>query len=1498
MKKKQWLSMLLTAAMVFGSITMPVSATEAGMQTFVLETAEAVETADERNINFNMDWKFHLNDASNAYKNDFDDSAWDDIMVPHDFSIIQEFSAQYEAESGFLPGGIGWYRKTFTLPASYADKTLILNFDGVYNHAYVYVNGQKLGENVYGYNDFSFDISDYVTCDGSTENVLAVKAVNEFPSSRWYSGSGIYRDVTLQVAGKVHVADKGTYVTTPQLEAQKDGDVTVHVETVVENSGSAVADATLRTSIVDADGNVVSTAPASSAVNAAAGGLQEIAQDVIVNKPALWSCEAPNLYYVKSEVLVGEKVVDTYETQFGFRYFAYDADRGFSLNGEYVKMKGVCLHHDMGALGAASYEDAVYRQLEILKGMGCNAIRTSHNSPSKVQIKACNELGILVMDEIFDGWTQSKNGNYNDFGKYFNNTMSADNQVLGGAGGMKWSQFALENTVNRDKNAPSVVMWSIGNELPTGTNGQVGNYLNIAKDLVKWIQDIDDTKPITQGDNQYSWSSSDVRTQIDKYLVEHGGVAGMNYYPDSYTSKHYQQPAWPLVATETASPANSRGIYYTLTDSSKVGNYQCTAYDTACVGWGDTARDAWYGIIKNDFVSGTFLWTGFDYIGEPTGTGPWNGTGLGSVVGGNQAVPNSCYFGVVDTAGFGKDSYYLYSSMWLDDGTTTLHVVPQSWNKEDLVTDSSGKVRVLVYSNAAKVELYLNDELIGTSTAKETVTGSGHSYRLYTNTSNNTELCQALNGRDYEKLACEFNVKYEAGTLSAKAYDAEGKLIEDTYGLDYVTTNSDAGKTLKVTAEQTEIQADGTSLAYIAVDVLDANGQFVSAADNNIRFSLTGNGEIVAVDNGNPSTTDKFQQKTVLTGPTTANIDAFSGKALVIVRSTEKAGGFTLRAESAGLAGQSVSVNTVGEEQGEVYLKQYTLQTEYAILMGNEPQLASTAECELSDGTTVDGQLTWEEIPESVYNVPGEYIVAGVLEVQGVSINVEIFLTVTPAFVAFKNYARATSQEVVPSLPETVPGILVNGEEYGEYPVVWDAMEAADFATVGDVVVVNGTVTVSAEETYDITATIRVAEGETMTPKNIAPDYKTLEESCGQTADRLTSITDGVANVLNQPNMRWTNWNDHLQSSKPFITFTFAEAREIDKLNLYLFTDSNVSVPEAVDIFVAEDGVDFQKVEYEATEFVSAPAKTEFQLDKAYKAKAVRVQLTQQGNGYVGLTELEIWTTQYGYTMNDTAVLETLTVDGKDVEGFTAGEFNADGYAADVEKLSTAVITATAKDNAAVTVVPADASGIVRVIVQSETQKVKNVYEIQLNAKQEECKHETTKLVDAKEATCTDAGYTGDTVCEACGTIVSEGKEIAAKGHTEVVDAAVEATCTTAGKTEGKHCSVCNEVLVAQKEVAAAGHKWSEWKVVKEATVKEAGSKERTCSVCDAKETVVIPKLEDKDDEPVDVIRPDTPAQPQAPAAPATGDTAMTMVYAMMMAVCAAVVAMRRKVRK
>lgn len=1311
-QRRRWLSWLLATAVVFGNFSVPAAAAPVSADAAVFaETAE-----NEREVNFNTDWKFQLGDTEGAEQIDFDDSAWEEELLPHDFSITQEYSNDYEAESGFLPGGTGWYRKSVVLPKEYAGKSLVLNFDGVYNHAYVYVNGEKLGENHYGYNDFSFDISDYVTCDGSTENVIAVKAVCTFPSSRWYSGAGIYRDVKLVVTDAVHVSKNGTYVTTPNLEEEQYGDVTVNVETKVQNDGSASANAVVRTTVLDADGYEVSD-PVSSDVALAADSAAEVEQQTYVNYPELWSCDAPNLYYVKTEVLVNNEVRDTYMTTFGFRYIKYDANTGFSLNGENVKMKGVCMHHDQGALGAAAYRDAIYRQVEKLKEMGCNAIRTSHSTPSDILLDACNELGMLVMDETYDGWEYGKNENTQDFSTHFAKTITADNQILGAKAGDTWYKFVLESNIHRDKNDPAVVIWDIANELNFGVPTQ-NNYVQYAKNMIGYIQAIDNTRPITSGDNNPSGNQSsnptDFRNKITAELVKAGGVAGMNYSMGAISGVHRAHPDWPIVATETASPSNSRGIYSTTKSYGRSGDYQCTAYDTNWVSWGNSARESWYYTIKDDFVAGEFIWTGFDYLGEPT---PWNKTTPGSESKDPKAIPNSSYFGVIDTAGFPKDSFYFYTSQWREDATT-LHVVPQSWNEADLAV-SGGKVPVYIYSNAAKVELYLNDVLIGTSTRNPITTDAGHEYATYTSVSNDSALCTAVNESTvWKKMAAQFSVKYEEGTLSTVAYDSNDNVIEETIGLSSVTTNSDQGTALKVEAEKEEIQADGSSLSYIAVDVVDADGRFVSAARNNIRFALTGNGTIVGVDNGNPSTVDKFQQASVLTSDRTANIDAFSGKALVIVRSTERGGGFILKAESAGLEGESVFVNTTGGSESGPFLVDYSVTPEYTVVMGTKPNLQTTVAGTLSDGSKVQGTIEWENVTEELYSTPGEYVIKGVLKAGTEEIAVSANLYVKPIIVAMKNYSRATTAGMVPALPETVAAVLPNGNIYGAYPVTWDTVTAEELQEVGKIVQIKGTAVVEDGITMPVSAAIRVAEGITVDAVNAAPQYTSLTESCVPASDNLLSIVNGKKDILNTPQERWTNWDDGNKLINPYasITFTWEEVKEFAELKAWFFGDVNVNAPQEVKIEVSEDGVNYHEVGFTHTDFV-VNQETTFTFDKAEKAKVLQFSMKPDSKGYVGLTELEIWTTTSGYTTNGTAVLDTLKVDGVSVKGFAAGEYNENGYSMEVNKISNAAIEAAARDNASVNIVPADASGVARVVVTSEDQNVTNVYKIQLKNK-------------------------------------------------------------------------------------------------------------------------------------------------------------------------------------
>lgn len=596
---KQLFSVLMAATMVMSGISIPVNASQVddAVVRSVLTKTEA-EASESREINFNEGWKFHYGDVENAEKKDFDDSdlaKWGNLKLPHDFSITQEPSNSNEAESGFMPGGTGWYRKNFTLPSDYEGKSIVLNFDGSYNHTYVYVNGTKVGENHYGYNDFAFDISKHLICDGKTENVISVKVVHQTPSSRWYSGSGIYRDVELIVTDAVHVSRNGVYVTTPELATEKGGNVTVKVQTKVQNDGDAQVAAKIRTTVLDAEGKAVSEASTTD-VTLTENGTEEKEQNLKVNNPALWSTEKPNLYYVQTEVLVGDEVKDINKETFGFRYIDFNSNTGFSLNGKNVKLKGVCMHHDQGALGSASEHDAVYRQVSKLKEMGCNAIRTAHNTPSSVLLKACNELGMMVMDETFDGWAFPKNGNSQDFSTHYNKTISEDNKLLGATAGDTWYKFVLESNIERDKNDPSVVIWDIGNELNFGVTDP-SKYEQYAKNMKSYIEAIDKTRPITVGDNnpyglRYN-TYGDFRNKVTAVLANKGeGLAGANYSMAAMSGIHSAHPDWKIIATETASPSNSRGIYTTLSQYGKSGDYQCTAYDTNAVSWGNTARES------------------------------------------------------------------------------------------------------------------------------------------------------------------------------------------------------------------------------------------------------------------------------------------------------------------------------------------------------------------------------------------------------------------------------------------------------------------------------------------------------------------------------------------------------------------------------------------------------------------------------------------------------------------------------------------------------------------------------------------------------------------------------------------------------------------------------------------------------------------------------------------------------------------------------------------
>ncbi len=751
-------------------------------------------------VSLDTDWRFHLGDASGAEQPGFDDASWTALDVPHDWSISLPFNQTSSAGSGggYLDGGLGWYRKTFSLPAESAGQRVFVQFDGVYMDSTVWLNGTQVCARPYGYASFECDLTDDASFGG--ENVLAVRVNNELPSSRWYSGSGIYRHVWLKTVSPVRVAYTGTQVTTPEVSAAS---ATVRVVVAVQNDSDASQSVTVASSIRDAAGAEIA-ATAATTESIAAGTTANVEESATVAEPQLWSTSSPTMYSVVTTVSVDGAVLDTYVTPLGIRTFAFDANQGFSLNGQRMKLNGVCLHHDLGALGAAVNTRAMERRFELLKQMGTNAVRTSHNPPAPELLDLADRMGILIMDEAFDMWYGAKTEH--DYARFFR----------------EWADIDIGDMVTRDRNHPSIIIWSIGNEVPQAADQAV------AQQLMDAVRAKDDTRVIGQAFAQWSYDEGTAGIE---------DIVGLNYNPGLYDSQHASHPTWKLLGSETSSAVRSRGIY----DNS---NTQCSSYDNNVVGWGQSAEDSWRDVNTRDFIAGEFIWTGIDYIGEPT---PY------------EWPAKSSYFGAIDTANFPKDIFYFYQSRWNYDGPPMVHLVPMDWTS----WRNGAAVRVFAYSNADSVELFLNGDSLGSKAV------------------NRTE------GR------LEWSVPFAAGTLRADA--VKGGAVVAT---DEVRTAGDPAA-LALTVDRASIAADGRDLAFVEVAVVDAEGVVVPRATDRIDFTVDGPGRLAGVDNGDAISHEPYQG---------TSRSAFSGKALAIVRSTTAPGRITLTASSGSLTAGAIEI--------------------------------------------------------------------------------------------------------------------------------------------------------------------------------------------------------------------------------------------------------------------------------------------------------------------------------------------------------------------------------------------------------------------------------------------------------------------------------------------------------------------------------------------------------------------------------------------------------------
>ncbi len=782
---------------------------------------------------FDLDWRFARGDVPDAHVVAFDDADWRRLDLPHDWSIEEPFSedAPCGGGGGSLPGGTGWYRKRFALPEAGRGRRATIQFDGVYKNCDVWLNGRHLGFHPYGYTSFYYDLTPYLHFGGQ-ENVLAVRVDNsQQPDARWYTGSGIYRHVWLILTDALHIAHWGVWARTPQVSADT---ARVEVITQVQNDGDAPQNCTLITRIVNDQGEVIGTASAQHPL--AAGQAHEFVQQIRVVAPHLWSVDDPYLYRLQSVVQAGEQTVDRCETPLGIRSIEFDADQGFLLNGKRVKINGVCLHHDGGCVGAAVPERVWQRRLETLKAMGCNGIRSSHYPPAPEFLDLCDRMGLVVMDENFDEWRMGKFAyGYHD---YFD----------------EWAVADTVSMVRRDRHHPSVVIWSVGNEIPEQT---VPGGVEILNRLIEVVHREDPTRPVTSACDNIA-----AHIPATEAFLEALDVVGYNYVDRwaerrelCYSIDRHRHPCRKMIGTENSSVAGVRGEY----DLERAQGWH-GPYHTRMI----HPEQVWKFTRLHDYVAGDFMWTGIDYLGEVR----W------------PAKNTSC--GPIDLCGFPKDEFYFYQSQWTS--APMLHILPHwTWpGREGQV------IPVIAYTNCDSVELFLNGRSFG-----EQVLAFPR-YGLDPSKGWGEQNWAAISRPTTADLHARWTVPYEPGVLRAV-----GKRRGEVMCVCERITAGPAAQ-VRLTADRKAIAADGRDVVHLTVQIFDAQGNLAPTADHMITLYVRGPGRIIGMDNGNPVSHEPFQAE---------QRQAFNGLCLAIVQSTGAAGEIAVTANAPGLQADSVTLS-------------------------------------------------------------------------------------------------------------------------------------------------------------------------------------------------------------------------------------------------------------------------------------------------------------------------------------------------------------------------------------------------------------------------------------------------------------------------------------------------------------------------------------------------------------------------------------------------------------
>lgn len=819
----------------------------------LLGACSSVSVSPREKISFNDNWSFSLSDNPEASETDFDDKEWRVLNLPHDWAIEGDFSKDNPSGTGggALPGGTGWYRKTFIPSNEDSDKIIRIDFDGIYMNSEVFINGQSLGKRPYGYISFGYDITPYLKWN--EKNVIAVRVDNsEQPNSRWYSGCGIYRNVWLTKTSPVHVDEWGTYVTASEIS---NDNATLNIVTTVQNSGNDDEAVILKSILNDMNGTVV--AETESSVSVVAGQKSDVNHTLNISSPKLWDTENPYLYSLFTEIIKDGKCIDRYTTTTGVRDFKFDAEKGFILNGKQTKINGVCMHHDLGCLGAAVNTRAIERQLQILKEMGCNGIRCSHNPPAPELLDLCDKMGFIVMDEAFDMWRKRKTPH--DYARYFN----------------EWHEKDLRDFILRDRNHPSIFVWSIGNEVleqwsdakadtlsleeanlilnfghsadMLAKDGEMSVNSLLTKKLADFVKELDPTRPITAGCNE---------PNPGNHLFKSGAldIIGYNYHNVNIPDVPKNFPGKPFIITESNSALMTRGYYRMPSNDMFIWperwdkpfydeSFSCSSYDNCHAPWGNTHEENIKLVRNNDFISGQYIWTGFDYIGEPTPYG-W--------------PARSSYFGIVDLAGFPKDVYYLYQAEWTNK--QVLHLFPH-WNW----TEGQEIDMWCYYNNADEVELFINGE------------------------------SQGIRSKDEDNLHVVWRVKFIPGTVKVVARK-NGNIIAEKE----IHTAGTPHK-IRLTPDRNIITADGKDLSFVTVEVLDKDNNLCPLSENLINFEVKGNAFIAGVDNGYQTSMERFKDN---------KRKAFNGKCLVVLQNNGEKGTATLTANSNGLESSTIEIKS------------------------------------------------------------------------------------------------------------------------------------------------------------------------------------------------------------------------------------------------------------------------------------------------------------------------------------------------------------------------------------------------------------------------------------------------------------------------------------------------------------------------------------------------------------------------------------------------------------